>query len=393
MDKIWCKELVISKSPVYLILSSVLVNGTAAMALIYYLPRYLLDLGYGISLIQFITTLYPFTFTFLPPLLGKFSDKIQNRMIFIIVGSIGVSIFFLVLLFLTNIILLTIILILYAICGSFYRIIFTLYQELVENDPKYITIYNAISVAGWFLGSQIGGIFIDIYGISQIFVFIISISVINILIVIFIRENREAILKNNEDWEIQNGDKIELSSKLISKSIYISLFFRHFGVRPIITTLAILISFHIASDTQIGFLLGFNPLLQFFFMLLTGKIVNKKNEKYIMTIGYFLSSLAILGYIFSTDFFGFLLSQILISASFALFWNATQIYIAQKTNPLNKGKYLGYANSSFFSGGFLGGLFFSFLLVLNPNYYAFMWILLLFPLISTFSTLIKFKSD
>ena len=152
-------------------------------------------------------------------------------------------------------------------------------------------------------------------------------------------------------------------------------------------------SYHLSSDTQIGFLLGFNPLLQFFLMLLTGKIISKRNEKYILMIGFFLSTAAIIGYILSTDFLGFLFSQIMISSSFALFWNATQIYIAQKTNPRNKGKYLGYANSSFFSGGFMGGLFFSLLLSYNLDYYAFMWIMLFFPLISTLSILIKFKSD
>ncbi len=128
-------------------------------------------------------------------------------------------------------------------------------------------------------------------------------------------------------------------------------------------------------------------------MLITGRIISKKNEKYIMMIGFFLSTAAIIGYMLSTDFIGFLFSQIMISSSFALFWNATQIYIAQKTNPRNKGKYLGYANSSFFSGGFLGGLFFSLLLLFNPNYYAFMWIMMIFPIISTITIFLKFKSE
>jgi MFS family permease len=112
-----------------------------------------------------------------------------------------------------------------------------------------------------------------------------------------------------------------------------------------------------------------------------------------LIIGFSLSVAAIIGYMLSTDFLGFLLSQFMISGSFALFWNATQIYIAQKTTPMNKGKYLGYANSSFFSGGFLGGLFFSLLLSFNPSYYAFMWIMLFFPLISTLGILLKFKSE
>jgi MFS family permease len=277
--------------------------------------------------------------------------------------------------------------------GASYRLSFTLYQELTKNNPKFVSFYNASSVFGWFLGSQFGGIFIDLYGISKIFNFLLIISLINLLIIIFIREQREEILSNF-------GNEIELNNPTInnidgispiSKSIYIALFSRHFGVRPIITILAVLMSFHLSSDTQIGFLLGFNPLLQFFLMLLTGRIISKKNEKYIMMIGFFLSTAAIIGYMLSNNFVGFLFSQIMISSSFALFWNATQIYIAQKTIPANKGKYLGYANSSFFSGGFIGGLFFSLLLCFNPDYYAFMWIMIFFPLISTLVILVKFK--
>jgi MFS family permease len=334
---------------------------------------------------------------FLPQLLGKYSDKIQNRYIFFILGSIGASLFYLTLIFTRDLALITVILIFFGMCGASYRLNFTLYQELTKNNPKFVTFYNAISVFGWFLGSQIGGIFIEIYGISQIFIFLLIISLINIFIIIFIRENRSAILEHYNSDEVENTELNNLTDvekkNNISKSIYVALFSRHFGVRPIITILAVLMSFHLSSDTQIGFLLGFNPLLQFFLMLLTGRIISKKNEKYILMTGFFLSSAAILGYMLATDFFGFLLSQIMISSSFALFWNATQIYIAQKTNPRNKGKYLGYANSSFFSGGFSGGLFFSLLLSFNPNYYAFMWIMMIFPFVSTVAILMKFKSD
>ncbi|MFX1502252.1 MAG: MFS transporter, partial [Promethearchaeota archaeon] len=199
------------------------------------------------------------------------------------------------------------------------------------------------------------------------------------------------------DLEIENlnndiVNEVE-EEKQISKSLYIALFSRHFGVRPIITIIAILMALHLSSNTQIGFLIGFNPLLQFFIMLITGKFISKKNEKSVLMLGFFLSCGAILGYMFATDFISFFLAQIMVSASFALFWNVTQIYISQKTNPKNKGKYLGYANSSFFSGGFFGGLFYSILLLINSDYYAFMWLMLIFPLFSTLIIFFKFKSD
>ncbi len=365
------------------------------MALIYYLPRYLLDLGFNLPIIQLVTTLYPFSAIFLPQILGRFSDKIQNRYLFFLTGSIGASILYLALLFTQDIVLITLILIFYSMCGASYRLSFTLYQELTKNNPKFVSFYNAVSVFGWFVGSQFGGIFIDIYGISQIFTFLFIISLINISVILFIRENRDDILNSfNSEIEISNYNENNNGEKNnpISKSIYIALFTRHFGVRPIITILAVLMSFHLSSDTQIGFLLGFNPLLQFFLMLLTGKYISKRNEKYILMIGFLSSTAALIGYMLSTDFIGFLFSQIMISTSFALFWNATQMYIAQKTDPRNKGKYLGYANSSFFSGGFLGGLFFSLLLSYNPDYYAFMWIMMIFPIVSTLVISVKFEN-
>ncbi|MFX1364235.1 MAG: MFS transporter [Promethearchaeota archaeon] len=388
---------ILSKSSVFLCLISALIYGAAGIALINYLPPYLKDLGFNPSVVQFVITIYPLALIFFPQVFGKLSDKIQNRYIFIIMGSFGTSLIFLTLIFTKNLILITILLIIYGMFNASYRLNFTLFQELTKSNSNFVIYYNAISVFGWFLGSQFGGIYIDIFGISRIFIFFLVISIINCSIILFIRENRKDIIEyyNNEKNEKVNNnmeDEVD-NNPSISKSLYIALFSRHFGVRPIVTILAILMGFHLASGVQIGFLLGFNPLLQFFIMLITGKFISKKNEKYVLMLGFFLSCGAILGYMFATDFFSFFLSQIMVSASFALFWNATQIYIAQKTDPNNKGKYLGYANSSFFSGGFFGGLFYTSLLIFNSDYYAFMWIMLIFPLISTLIIFFKFKSE
>ncbi|MFW9989645.1 MAG: MFS transporter [Candidatus Odinarchaeota archaeon] len=388
---------ILSKSSVILCLISVLIYGAAGIALINYLPPYLKDLGFSPSVVQFVITIYPLALIFFPQIFGKVSDKIQNRFIFIIMGSFGTSLMFLALIFSENLILITILLMIYAIFNASYRLNYTLFQELTKNNPNFVIYYNAITVFGWFLGSLLGGIFIDIYGISRIFIFFLIISIINCSIILFIKENRNEIIEyydNEKKEKVNNNIEDRVDNKpSISKPLYVALFSRHFGIRPIIINLAILMAFHLASGVQIGFLLGFNPLLQFFIMLITGKFISKENEKYVLMLGFFLSCGAILGYMFATDFFSFLISQIMVSASFALFWNATQIYIAQKTDPNNKGKYLGYANSSFFSGGLFGGLFYTLLLTFNSDYYAFMWIMLIFPLISTLIIFSKFKSN
>jgi MFS family permease len=280
----------------------------------------------------------------------------------------------------------------FSACSS---LTFVLFAELVENDTKFISYYNADIVLAWALGSQSCGIFIDYYGIQYIFIYLLALSIINFFIVIFIKENRSLIIKSHNKKENNKliEDLVNDSNNLspISNSVYYSLFFRNFGVRPIFAVLAIIMGFYITSNFLIGFLTGINFFLQFFLIIIIGRIVKNKNIKIILIIGYFLSTLAIFGYIFSTNFYTFLLSQILFAFSYAMFNTTTQVYISQNTSPSNKGKYISYANSSIFLGSFIGGLFFTLLLAVYDSYYISMYFLLGFPIISVLIIILKFK--
>ena len=151
---------------------------------------------------------------------------------------------------------------------------------------------------------------------------------------------------------------------------------------------------HLGNDSEIGFLIGINFLLQFFQMLLIGKVITVKNIKSFMIIGYILSSITIFGYIIASDFWSYLFFQLLVSFSYSMHWSATIIYITQKTTPKNKGQYMGFANTSVFSGSFMGGLLFSLLLsVFNSDYYIVMYFMIIFPAISTFIIFWKFKPN
>ena len=383
--------MILSKRSVILILLSILVLNTAGIGLVIYLPKYLEYLGIETPVIQLVMTIFPLTLFVFPPLLGKLSDKIQNRILFIIIGAFGAVLTFILFLFPQNLFLIVTLSLLYGFFGAAFRIIFTLYAELVDNDTKYISYYNAVSTGGWFLGSQLGGIFIDVYGIQNIFLFLILFSTINLGLVFFIRENRTLILSHYENTTDEHNNDIN-GVNTISVSVYLGLFFRNFGIKPIMVVLAIIMSFHISSITQVGFLIGLNFLIQVALMLLIGHIISEKNEKSILIFGYLFSMIAIIGYIISNSFFSFLISQIFIAFSYSMFWSATVMYITQNSTPRNKGRYMGYANSSTFSGGFIGGLLFSYLLVLfNSNYNSVMLFMIVFPLISALSILFKFK--
>ncbi|MFX0180995.1 MAG: MFS transporter [Candidatus Hodarchaeota archaeon] len=367
---------------------------TIGMAIFSYIPPYLLALENEGFIAPLVSSIFPLTATIFPSLLGKRSDLIQNRSVFFIIGTIGTSLTLLLLLFVKELIWIIILLFLYGFFNTCFGIIFILYQEVVENNPKLISYYNAAVVLGWFAGSLFGGIFIDFYGILNIIWFLLPVSVISIVVLPFIKEDREMILEHYDIRSNQevNNDIKQQRNKTISKSIYYGLFFRNFGVRPVMALFAITMSSYLIMYTQIGFLIGINPLLQFFLMILIGKIIKDKNQKIILVIGYLLGAFTLFGYVISIDFIGFLFYQSSASFSYAMFWNATQIYIAQRTTPKNKGKYIGYANSSFFLGSFIGGLIFSFLSINNDFHFA-MWFMIIFPVISALIISLKLKIE
>ncbi|MFX1386360.1 MAG: MFS transporter [Promethearchaeota archaeon] len=387
--------MIISKKTVIFILISVFIINTVAIVVYTYVPKYILNLGVEKPLMQLIITIFPLTAFIFPPLYGYLSDKIQNRFVFILFGTIGLNFTFIFLFLIQDLVLMILLLFFFGFFMASSNLLMTLFAELVEDDKKFISYFNAIIVAGWFVGAQSGGIFIDLYGIENLFLFTLIISLPTIIFVIFIREYRSMILERYNNRKVKITNELLLNNPedehLISQSIYYGLFFRNFSIKPIMPILAIIMSFHLGSDTEIGFLIGINFLLQFFQMLLIGQVITIKNIKSFIIIGYILSAISVFGYIISNNFWSYLFFQFLVSFSYSMHWVATTIYIAQNTTPKNKGKYMGYANTSVFSGSFIGGLFFSLLLTFNPDYYIAMSFMIIFPVISTLVIIFSFK--
>ena len=388
--------MILSKKSIISILFSIFFINTAAIITYTYVHKYLLYLGTENPLMQLILTIFPLTAFIFPPFYGFFSDKIQNRYIFIIFGTIGMAFAYLILLWTQNLIIIVILLFVFGFFMASSNLFLTLYAELVQDDKTLISYYNAIIVAAWFVGTLSGGIFIDLYGIKNIFLFTFIISLPSIITVFFAKENRSMILEMYKNKENKNYDEVVLNNtdieSPISQSVFFGLFFRNFSIKPIMPILAFIMGIHLDNNIEIGFLIGINFLLQFFQMLLIGKIITIKNIKSFMIIGYSLSAVSVFGYIISTNFWSYLFFQFLVSFSYSMHWAASITYIAQNTTPKNKGQYMGYANTSVFSGSFLGGLLFSFLLfAYNSDYYIAMYFMIIFPVISTLIILLKFR--
>ncbi|MFX1411495.1 MAG: MFS transporter, partial [Promethearchaeota archaeon] len=391
--------MILLKRSVVLILISVFVINTAGIVVYTYIPKYLLHLGTEEPLMQLIITIFPLTAFVFPPLYGFFSDKIQKRFVFLVFGTIGINLSYFFLFLAQELLFIVIVLFMFGFFMASSNLFMTLFAELVEDDKKLISYFNAIVVAGWFVGAQSGGIFIDLYGLENIVLFTLLVSLPAIIFVAFIREKRLLILERYKSriGKIPNNSLISNNpddENPISQSIFFGLFFRNFSLKPILPILAIIMSFHLSNDTEIGFLLGINFFLQFFQMLLIGHLITIKNIKSFMIIGYSLSAITVFGYIISSNFWSYLFFQFLVSFSYSMHWAATITYIAQNTTPKNKGIYMGYANTSIFSGSFAGGILFSLLLLsYNSDYYVAMYFMIIFPAISALIILLKFKPN
>lgn len=389
--------MILSKKSVAFILGTVFFIYLTIMMMYTYLPQYLMFIGAEPPIITLTMTFAMSTFFIFPPLLGRYSDKLQNRIYFIFIGPVGMLITLALLLFTRNIIILNILVFIFGFFTSFITIYLTLFSELVQNDKKWISYYNSVCAIGNFIGVIIGGILIDFFNIENLFLFALIMFLSSIIFNVFIRENRQLILDNNIELSenIHNeGIKKILEEDNISKSIYYGLFFRNFAIIPILNIIVIIMGFYIPNNTEIAFLVGINPLFQFFIMIFIGKKLNQKNIKTAMILGYSLSVVVIIGYIISFDFWSFLVFQVLVSLSYSMFWIAITVYIAQNSTPNNKGRFMGYATSSIFAGTTIGGLFFSLLLaVFHSNYYISMSFMIIFPIISTLIISLKFKNQ
>jgi MFS family permease len=388
--------LLLSKKSVVFILIAVFFIYISVMLLLTYLPKFLEFIEVDSTAISLTITFIMSTFFIFPPFLGMYSDKFQNRIYFIFSLPVGILITLVLLLFTSNIIILNILLFIFGFFASFLTVYLTLFSELVQNDKKWVSYYNSVCSIGSFTGVLIGGVLIDIFTIGNIFLFTLITFLLSIIFIIFIRENRQLILdinKNvNENFEKEVINNAFEKDNSISRSVYYSLFFRNFGIIPILNVLVIIMNPHIHSTTSIGFLVGLNPLLQFFVMIIIGKVLNEKNIKLFMILGYVLSVVVIFGYIISVDFWSFFTFQVILAIGYSMFWIATIVYIAQNSTPANKGRFMGYATTSVFAGTTTGGLFFSLLLAgFHSNYYVSMSFMIIFPVISIIIILFVFK--
>ena len=365
------KNLLISKIS---LITAILFASLAGYAYFAFIPLFLESKGFLVPQVVFIMTWMGIGMAIFSWFFGRISDKSGRRKLFfilalliqvVVVSLLNLSnhiVFHCVLNFLRGIIL-----------GMRLPASNALFADIVENSNKQkemvinlettevsgtqLSLLSATKSTGWAIGVILSSFLISKFGMDSLVLFLIITTTISLFFAIPVRD-----IKKNE--KIENASDIEstkealvISEVLINDNnkskkrskvkliLYISVFFRQFGVIPFIQIISILLTGAGISVELAGIVIALNPILQVVAMILSGRIVDnpKISEKMMLAVGFILSALTLLCYGMGSTtglIIYFILGQISLGFAWGCIYTGAVKYIVNHA-PLDRAFYMG----------------------------------------------------
>lgn len=228
--------------------------------------------------------------------------------------------------------------------------------ETIEVSGTQLSLFSATKSAGFAIGVLLSSTLISIFGVDSLVLFLIITTIISLIFALPIRD-----VKKNQKPEIEMDNEIPRediinevlkSNNIIPKNkskvklmLYITVFFRQFGVIPFIQIISLLLNGAGIPIELWGIVIALNPILQVVAMVINGRIVDnpKISEKMMLAIGFLLSSLTLLCYwVGSTtgQISYFILGQILLGFAWGCIYTGAVKYIINRA-PTDRAFYMG----------------------------------------------------
>ena len=337
---------------------SVFFEGIAGYAYFAFLPTFLESKGFSDGAILFTMTWMGVGMALFSWLLGRLSDKTGRRKLLFIFSIFGSIIVFL-LLYLSDHILYHCILnfmrgslmgmLLPASNALFAEIVekenrrkeLTLNLETVEVSGVQLSLLSAIRSTGFAIGVLGSSFVISVYGINALVIFLTIGTTISLLFAIPVRDIKKDHLIL-EEGKIQEPVRKRAKVKSL---LFITVFFRQFGLIPFLQILSIIITDTGFSTSTAGLLIALNPIFQIIAMVINGRIIDnpKISEKIMLAIGFILSTLTLLCYAGGSatgNIFIFILGQILLGYGWSCIYTGAVKYIINHA-PMDRAFYMG----------------------------------------------------
>ena len=228
--------------------------------------------------------------------------------------------------------------------------------ETIEVSGTQLSLLSATKSTGWAIGVLLSSTLISSSGVDSLVLFLIITTTISLIFALPIRD-----IKKNGKTEIENDIEIpkeEVISEVLRSDnnipkkrskikliLYITVFFRQFGVIPFIQIISLLLLRAEIPVELWGIIIALNPILQAVAMVINGRLVDnpKISEKLLLAVGFVLSTLTLLCYGMGSAtslIIYFILGQISLGFAWGCIYTGAVKYIVNRA-PMDRAFYMG----------------------------------------------------
>jgi MFS family permease len=355
------------------LLTAIFFASLAGYAYFAFLPLFLSSKGFDPGQVIFIMTWMGIGMAIFSWFFGRISDKTGRRKIFFILALLS-QVIVLSLLNLSDHI------VFYCVLNFFRGLVLgmrmpasnALFADMMEKSNKknevkknletievsgtQLSLYSATKSTGFAIGVLLSGSLISIFGVDSLVLFLIITTTISLIFALPIRDikkNRKLEVKSDHEITredlisvvLKNDNNIPKKRSKVKLILYITVFFRQFGVIPFIQIISLLLDGAGIPVELWGIIIALNPILQVVAMVITGRIVDnpKFSEKILLAVGFILSSLTLLCYGMgsATGLISyFILGQISLGFAWGCIYTGAVKYIINRA-PMDRAFYLG----------------------------------------------------
>jgi len=265
--------------------------------------------------------------------------------------------------------------------------------EYAEITGTQLSLLSTTKSTGWAIGVLLSGLVISIFGVNSLIFFLLITTLISLIFALPVQDvnNREMVIieKGSEvftgkqdpihESEKKNNDNSRKRPK-IKFILFISVFFRQFGLIAFLQVLSIILIEAGVSVELAGIVIAINPIFQVVAMVINGRLIDKPkiSERMMLVVGFGLSSLTLLFYAGGAstgNIILFILGQICLGLAWGCIYTGALKYIVNRA-PMDRAYYMGI---------WMGNL--QVAKILSYQVFAFLWIFYLPVFVLPFAAL------
>jgi len=308
------------------------------------LPIYVYEVGGSPLEVGLIFTIFAGISTFANPLWGAYSDRIGRRKILIIFGMVGLAPIFLIMSFLRNALMLTLLrgstaIFVGAIVPSTWALVSDISPSKVVG--KNMGLINSFMTAGFGVGPIIGGFIADSFGFSVLWLVVAIICLVGGLIFFFWGKDPKRLKENVKQFHffevLKNRDVLILSVTFSIFLLGFSFVGPNYNVH-LVKNLGL-------SKTMVGTVFFIGTVFSALVQPIVGSASDKFGRKCFFMIGALSLTLGNVVFILARNLFLVFLAWILISF-YDIFQFMGSAYITDFVSQEKKAEALGFFNSA-----------------------------------------------